>query len=144
MPSDKTIGGGDDSFNTFFSETGTNSFLQCHHHFHFLRCRNLFWFFSISINVQFRWISRRRQARSPYRLHRVRIHSLRCHHHFLRCQNLFWFFKICILEIFKFQSFNFPPSLEPTVVDEVRTGTYRQLDKKFIKKKCKIQHCKIF
>ena len=23
MPSDKTIGGGDDSFNTFFSETGT-------------------------------------------------------------------------------------------------------------------------
>ena len=23
MPSDKTIGGGDDSFNTFFSETGS-------------------------------------------------------------------------------------------------------------------------
>jgi hypothetical protein len=26
MPSDKTIGGGDDAFNTFFSETGAGFF----------------------------------------------------------------------------------------------------------------------
>merc|ERR1712096_79169 len=31
MPSDKTIGGGDDSFNTFFSETGANNYARGHY-----------------------------------------------------------------------------------------------------------------
>ena len=43
-------------------------------------------FFNFNLQFQF---CRRRQTRSPYRLHRVRIHFLRCHHHFLRCRNLF-------------------------------------------------------
>ena len=92
MPSDKTIGGGDDSFNTFFSETGAGKhvprtvFIDLYEF--------IFWIFTMSSS-------------------------------FLRCRFLFHFnHSILIL----FSKKIVPPRFsEPTVVDEVRTGTYRQL-----------------
>lgn len=97
MPSDKTIGGGDDSFNTFFSETGAGkhvsisileySFSISKHSFNLTRSREL----CSSISVRFELYSNE-------------------------------------LEQFNFNIFHvWYLSLEPTVVDEVRTGTYRQL-----------------
>lgn len=73
MPSDKTIGGGDDSFNTFFSETGAGKHVP-------------------------RWVI----IALPF-------------YGFKRLSNRIYTFRAVFVD------------LEPTVVDEVRTGTYRQL-----------------
>jgi tubulin alpha len=71
MPSDKTVGGGDDSFNTFFSETGAGKHVP----------RAVF----VDLGTE-----------TDFKL-------------FDTLMTVFIFF------------------LEPTVIDEVRTGTYRQL-----------------
>jgi tubulin alpha len=49
MPSDKTIGGGDDSFNTFFSETGAGK----HGNFFFLFSVMTEWFWCFSLKKGF-------------------------------------------------------------------------------------------
>ena len=48
MPSDKTIGGGDDAFNTFFSETGAGK--------HVPRC--------VFVDLERRWLTRSARVRT--------------------------------------------------------------------------------
>jgi tubulin alpha len=95
MPSDKTIGGGDDAFNTFFSETGAGK--------HVPRC--------VFLDLEVQAI-----VLMP-----------------LPLQNFFFF--LCsgpqdLQPTFAPKSETndiFVCHLQPTVIDEVRTGTYRQL-----------------
>eukprot|EP00435_Cladocopium_sp_Y103_P021499 s351_g5.t1 len=88
MPSDKTIGGGDDAFNTFFSETGAGK--------HVPRC--------VMVDLEpWRWFAIAAQQSQVSGLSNKEI-----------------------------ELGSDPEELqgndeEPTVVDEVRTGTYRQL-----------------
>jgi tubulin alpha len=84
IPSDKTSGATDDSFSTFFAETGAGKHVP----------------------------------RSVQPLITYRFSSVTC------CS--------CVCILFLFMTFHSPCravfiDLEPTVVDEIRTGTYRQL-----------------
>src|SRR5689334_4143484 len=89
MPSDKTIGGGDDAFNTFFSETGAGKVRAA------AKSSRLVLFPCLTLFlVRFVVPVRSLSSLSPLA------------QHVPRCVFL---------------------DLEPTVVDEVRTGTYRQL-----------------
>ena len=78
MPSDKTIGGGDDSFNTFFSETGSGKHVTLLNSLNYVLWRR-----------------------------------------FCFLNEFFVLFKKVPRTVFV--------DLEPTVIDEIRTGTYRQL-----------------
>jgi tubulin alpha len=91
MPSDKTIGGGDDAFNTFFSETGAGK--------HVPRC--------VFLDVG--------TARGIVTFHLCSLHSCTQHSALSGHANL-----TINMQLYTLQ-------LEPTVIDEVRTGTYRQL-----------------
>jgi len=127
MPSDKTIGGGDDAFNTFFSETGAGK--------HVPRCV----FVDLEVSRQGRagwggpggcWLlgaGCRSGGQSDASRQRCSWVQARCLHAlplsvqlpYLQCQLLKLSFALL------------PPPLaaclQPTVIDEVRTGTYRQL-----------------
>lgn len=85
MPSDKTIGGGDDAFNTFFSETGAGK--------HVPRCV----FLDLEVSP--------RTVLTAWRMQEQTRHEI-----LPLC-------RLCMSAC----------CLQPTVIDEVRTGTYRQL-----------------
>lgn len=109
MPSDKTIGGGDDAFNTFFSETGAGK--------HVPRC--------VFVDLEVRRPACDRRAVCAG-LGGAGSGFAAVQHPTAMLLALFCP-ALCILLLLHDRPVFSSLPLQPTVIDEVRTGTYRQL-----------------